>query len=83
MGQEPATLMSISGLPEVAGEAELCVGKSWGWRWIPQEKDEQRFKRGDGAACQGQWWSKEGGEDSLFTAPSKGRWRDSPMPSTV
>lgn len=73
MGQEPATLMSISGLPEVAGDAELCIGKSWGWRWIQQEKDEQRFKRGDRAACQGQWRSKEVGEDSLFTSTIKGK----------
>lgn len=46
MGQEPATLMSISGLHELAGDAELCIGERWVWTWVQQEKGEHRVRHG-------------------------------------
>lgn len=47
--------MSISGLPELARDGELCVGKRWVWRWVQQEKGEHRVRHEGRDACQGQW----------------------------
>lgn len=48
MGQEPATLMSISDLQELAGERRALenVGRQQVWTWFHQEKGEHRVRGG-------------------------------------